>query len=226
MLRSINEAINQTTPPQGPIFTASDIMFNPSSTALFVSTKGAPPSDTSDAVLGSIYAWPVLGNKVQASAVISQPAGVILDFSLTFLGSDDSILITDAAGEAYILAVSSELHVSVKNDVVLPANEGLACWGVYVPSLGDAYVMSASIANISIVNPSTGVVKSTILLPAGDMGAYDSAADRTFLYSLTNIASISVVNLAADPPYVAQNLNLSSIGPRKTWQGMATYPNF
>ncbi|UKZ76848.1 hypothetical protein TrVFT333_004563 [Trichoderma virens FT-333] len=200
-LRSIAQAFNQTTPPGGPILTASDIMFNPSSTGLFVSTKGAPPSSVgASPTLGSIYAWPVVGKTVSTIATISQPSGVILDFSLTFLGADDSILLTDAAGVGYILSVSSSLQVTVKDAIVLPSNEGLACWGVYVSELSSAYIITASITNITVVDPGTGSVTGTITLPASDVGVFDSASDRTFLYSLTNVASIAVVDLGANPP--------------------------
>jgi hypothetical protein len=164
-----------------------------------------------------------VGNEVSTVATISQPSGVVLDFSLTFLGTDNSILVTDAAGEAYILSVSSSLQVAVKDNVVLPTNEGLACWGVYVPGLNNAYVITASTTSISIVNPSTGAVSGNITLPASDVGVFDSAADRTYLYSLTNIASIAVVDLGASPPKLIQNLDLSSIGARKGWQGIAVY---
>lgn len=223
-LRSIAQALNQTTPPGGPILTASDIMFNPSSTGLFVSTKGAPPSSSAASpTLGSIYAWPVVGSTVSRTATISQPAGVILDFSLTFLGADDSILLTDAAGVGYILSVSSSLQVTVKDKIVLPSNEGLACWGVYVPELSSAYIITASITSITVVNPTTGSITGTITLPASDVGVFDSAFDRTYLYSLTNVANIAVVDLAANPPKLIQNLDLSAIGARKGWQGMATY---
>lgn len=223
-LRSITQAINQTTPPGGPVLTASDIMFNPSSTGLFVSTKGAPPSSAgAGPTFGSIYAWPVVGNKVSTTATISQPAGIILDFSLTFLGTNDSLLLTDAAGVAYILSVSSSLQVTVKNTVALPSNEGLACWGVYVQELSSAYVITASTTNITVVNPSTGFANGTITLPTSDVGVFDSASDGTYLYSLTNIASIAVVDLAANTPKMIQNLDLGAIGARKGWQGMAIY---
>ncbi|KAL6886097.1 hypothetical protein GGI43DRAFT_426429 [Trichoderma evansii] len=202
-LRSIVPAINQTTPPGGPILTASDIRFNPSLTGLFVSTKGAPPASAgASPTLGSIYAWPVVKNEVSTIATISQPAGVILDFSLTFLGRDDSILLTDAAGVGYILSVSCNLEVTVKHKAVLPSNEGLACWGVYVPELS-----SASLTNITVVNPETGFVKGTITLPEIDAGVFDSASDRTYLYNLTNVANIAVVDLAAKPPILIQDLD-------------------
>ncbi|KAL7907504.1 hypothetical protein GGI35DRAFT_470703 [Trichoderma velutinum] len=225
-LRSITQAFNQTTPPGGPILTASDIMFNPSSTGLFVSTKGAPPSSAgANPTLGFIYAWPVVGKTVSTRATISQPSGVTLDFSLTFLGADDSILLKDAAGVGYILSVSASLQVTVKDKIVLPSNEGLACWGVFVPELNSAYVITASITNITVVDPSTGSVTGIITLPASDVGVFDSAFDRTFLYSLTNVASIAVVDLVANPPQIIQNLDLSAIGARKGWQGMAIYSN-
>lgn len=199
-------------------------MFNPSSTGLFVSAKGVPPSSAgASPTLGSIYAWPVVGNEVSTTATISQPSGLILSFSLTFLGTDDSLMVTDAAGVAYILSVSSSLQVTVKNKVALPSDEGLSCWGVYVAELNSAYVLSASMTNITVVSPSTGAVNGFIALPASDVGVFDSASDRTYLYSLTNFQSITVVDLAAKPPKMLQSLDLSAIGARKGWQGMAIY---
>ncbi|KAH8812779.1 hypothetical protein F5884DRAFT_856075 [Xylogone sp. PMI_703] len=222
-LRSIAPALNQTTPPAGPVLTASDIKFNPSSTALFVSTKGSPPSGSTPAILGSIYVWPVVAGLVSRSAKISQPAGVILDFSLTFLGTDSSILVADAASAAYILSVSSDLKVTVAHSVPYTEDEGLVCWGVFVPSIDQAFTMSASTTNITIVNPHSGAIEGIIALPAADQGAFDSAFDGTFLYSLTNIANIAVTDLSSTPPKVVQNLDLSSLGTRKGWEGLAIY---
>lgn len=106
---------------------------------------------------------------------------------------------------------------------MLPSNEGLACWGVYMPSLSEAFVMSATNSNITVVNPSDGDVEGFIPLAAGDVGAFDSAVDRTFVYSLTNVAKIAVLNAATKPARQIQNLDLSAVGNRKTWQGMAVY---
>jgi hypothetical protein len=223
-LRDITQTVKQTTPPGGPVLTVSDIRFNPSSTGLFVTIKGAPPPSVgASPTLGSIYAWPVVGNKVSRTATISQPSGVILSFSLNFLGTDDTALLTDAAGVAYILSVSSSLQATVKYTVALPSNEGLACWGVYVAELSSAYVLSASNYNITVVSPSTGSIMNTIALPESDVGAFDSASDRTYLYSLTNGPSLAVIDLAAKPQKMIQHLDLSAIGSRKGWQGMATY---
>lgn len=146
-----------------------------------------------------------------------------MSFSLNFLGADDTALLTDAAGVAYILSVSSSLQATVKHTIALPSNEGLACWGAYVEELSSAYVFSASNYNITVVSPSTGSVMDTISLPVTDIGVFDSASDRTYLYSLTNGPSIAVVDLAAKPQKMLQHLDLSAIGSRKGWQGMATY---
>lgn len=217
------QVLNQTTPPAGPILTASDIKFNPSSTALFVATKGSPPSGSTPAVLGSVFVWPVVGNKVSTTPTVSQPSGVILDFGLTFLGDDNRILIADAASAAYVLSVSRSHEITVAHSIAYPEDEGLVCWVAFSPSLNLSYTMSASTPNITIVDPNSGAIKGTIALPAIDRGVYDSAIDRTFLYSLTDIARISVVDLDLAPPRVIQDLDLSSLGPRKTWQGLAIY---
>ncbi len=54
--------LNQASPPVGPPSTVSDIVFNPSSTALFVTVKGDGTNP------GSVYAYPVAGGEVTEKA--------------------------------------------------------------------------------------------------------------------------------------------------------------
>ena len=146
-----------------------------------------------------------------------------MDFSLTFLGSDSSLLVTDAIGSVSIVTVSSSLNITEKTQIALPADEGVACWSVYGASLSEAFIISGSNPNITIVDPSSGAVEGFITLAASDMFGFDSAIDRTHMYTLANTANIAVTDLAAKPPKEIQNFDLSSVGNRKDRQGMAVY---
>ena len=87
-LRPLPE-LTTTTPPSGPPDASSDIRFNPSSTAIFVITKGNPGPPP---VPGNIYAFKVDHGKVGTTPVVSQPPMSVLEFSINFL-CDDSLAV-------------------------------------------------------------------------------------------------------------------------------------
>ena len=223
--RNVSKALHETTPPAGPPGTASDIVFNPSGTALFATIKGNPGPP---AVPGFIYAWPVNLGKVSTEAVINSLPDVILDFSMNFLGSDGRLIITDPSFGASIVNVSPKLTISEDKHVAIP-NQGAACWSAYASRFNSAYVIDAGHPNITIVNPASGAIKGVINYNATAKGGFDTAIDRTFMYTLASTPSIVVINLmgsdSGKTPTQLQLLDLSSLGSRQGWQGMAVYPS-
>jgi hypothetical protein len=219
-LRSI--PLGQTTPPVGPPGTVSDIVFNPSETALFVSIKGAPPTP------GSIYVYPVVDGWVSTTPVISKPATLLVDFSLNFLGSDDRAVITDPAYGASLVDISSSYDVTVATKIVIPT-EAAICWSAFSSRFNVAVLFDGGSPDVTIIDPASGAITGVITLDTANAGAFDSKFDRNFLYSLRGGPAITVLDSTGlthgKIPSVVQNFDLSSVGSRQTFEGLAIYPS-
>lgn len=216
-------ALGQTTPPVGPPGTTSDIVFNPSETALFVTIKGDPPSP------GFIYVYPVTSSGTISSAPkISNPSELVVDFSISFLGSDSRAVITDASYGAAIVDVADDWSVTVEKKIVV-AGQGASCWGAYSQRFNTVFIMDAGHSNITLVDPESGDIKGFAVQNAAGMGSFDTAQDQTYLYTLKGSPSISVSDLSGlthgAAPKEIQSLDLSALGERATWTGMAIYPS-
>lgn len=172
-----------TPPPVGPLILIMDIVFNPSSTAVFITVRsnGAQP--------GLIYAWPVVGRQVSTTAVVSSFPDLPLIFSLNFLGSDERIIATNphlnSPGAAYLDVSYPALQITLERIVTIP-DQMAACWVVLAPRYDDIIVIDALQPNITVVSPETGAVKQVFHFDAPPPGAADSKLDRTWLYSLTD----------------------------------------
>ena len=89
-LRSL--ALNQTTPPNGPPGTASQIIFNEDNTKLIASVKGVPPAP------GFLAVWDVQpdGSLSATHATILPAAGGMLPFSMNVIPGQNALFATDA----------------------------------------------------------------------------------------------------------------------------------
>lgn len=215
-------ALGQTTPPAGPPGTVSDIVFNPSQTALFVTVKGSPTTP------GKIYVYPVGPSGVSTTPVVSNPSELLLDFSLTFLGSDSSALVTDPAYGASLIAISPTFAVTVTKKIVV-AGEGAICWSEYSPRFDTVFIFDGGSANITLIDPASGAIKGAIVQSnfATAKGSLDSQLDRGYLYVLRGGSFVSVVDNhglnGGKAPTEIQTLDLSSLGSRQGFQGLAIY---
>lgn len=211
--------LNQTTPPMGPPNTVADIVFNPSESALFVTIKGDGTGK------GHIFAYPVKDGAVDPKPVISRPKELLLDFSLTFL-SDSAAVITDPAYGASRLSISSNFSVSVNNRVEIPGQMA-SCWSVYSPEFKAVYILDGATPDVTTLEPETGNIKYVIPGDKRGKGAFDAIADRSSLYVLQSSPAIAVFDLEGSggkaKPSVSQYLDLSSLGERAPWIGMAVY---
>jgi hypothetical protein len=201
-------ALGQTTPPVGPPGTASDIVFNPSETALFVSIKGAPPTP------GSIYVYPVVNGYVSTTPVVSNPATLLVDFSLNFLASDSKAVIT------YYVTVSKKIVVT---------NEKAICWAVFSERFNSIALLDGGSPNVTLVDPASGAITGVVALDAAGTGALDSKLDRTFLYILRGAPEVTVLGdmglTHGKVPTELQSLDLSALGSRQGFQGLSIYPS-
>ncbi|KAH8895516.1 hypothetical protein GQ53DRAFT_856173 [Thozetella sp. PMI_491] len=217
--------IHQTTPPDGPQNTTSDIVFNPSESALFVTIK-SEPDPTKGTQPGWFLAYSVHpGGVVSTTPVVSRPPELHGQFSMSFLGRDSRAVVSDLTFGASIVDISPSLVVTEEIIVNTP-NEQLACWTVYDPSHDSIYVMDGGMDNITVVNPGSGEVRYQLEGVSGSNGVFDAKQDRDFLYTLLGIQKIAVYNLTGSPavkPTLLQVLDLSSLGNRRGWEGLALF---
>ncbi|MCJ1284367.1 hypothetical protein MMC26_003698 [Xylographa opegraphella] len=224
--RSLSPYLNQTTPPVGPPGTASDIFFNPASTALFAVVKGNP--GTTPPTPSTYLAWPVINGRVSCEAVISQVPDVLVSFGGNFL-SDHILASVDASFGVALLEVSPSFKLTEEVHTIVP-NQKAICWSVYAPRFDAVYAPDTGTGIFTAINPRTGTIKSQFSYDVGMVGLpFDFAVDRTSLYFLTGNASVAVFDLegsnSGKVPTVVQNLDISEGGSKKLFQGMATYPS-
>lgn len=155
-------------------------------------------------------------------------ADLIVDFSLDFLGSDYSALLTDASFGASIISISPSLQITEKAHTVIPL-QGAACWGAYSARFNSAYVIDAGKSNITILDPASGAIKGAIQYTVAKGGGLDTAIDRTHMYVLTGVATVVVIDLrgsnSGKVPREVQSFDISALGNSKNWQGKAIYPS-
>lgn len=176
---------------------------------------------------GYIYAYPVQNGAVSPTPVLSRPADLLIDFSVSFI-TDSTLVITDPAYGAAYVSMSPDFKFAVLSKIVIPG-EGATCWSVYAPRFNTVYVIDAGSPNITLVDPATGAKKGTAVLDAANGGVFDSQIDRTYLYSLrakpvVTVLSNDGLNHGVLPKEI-QSFDLSAYGPRQGFQGMAIYPS-
>lgn len=220
-LRAI--ALNQTTPPVGPAGTVSDIVFNPSQTALIAVVKG----NGMDA--GFIYAYPVeWDGSVSTKAVLSRPAELAVDFSISFLGSDSRAIITDPSYGASLVDISPGFEFTVARKIVV-AGEKAICWSVYSQQYDTVFIFDGGLTTITLINPRSGAIRGTIVGAAETAGNLDSQEHGQFLYVLNGAPYVSVLDSSVvaqgETPKEVQNFDLSALGSRQGFQGLAIYPS-
>ncbi|XXH02956.1 hypothetical protein Hte_009346 [Hypoxylon texense] len=206
--------LNQTTPPAGPPSTVSDILFNPSQSALIVTIKGSGTG------AGYIYAYPVSHGKVQPSPRVSRPAALGLNFGLSFLGSDSKAIIADPGFGGAFVDFDCNLGASVSKVINITGNAA-TCWTQYSADLHTAYLLDAATTNIAVLDAASMEVKSTLASPAATAGKFDAAVGDEYLYTLDASDSISVYSLKEST--AVQTFNLTGFGNRQFYQGMAFY---
>ena len=225
--RTISQGLNQTTPPTGPFSTASDIMFNPSSSALTVSVKGSPI--LTPVAPGYIFSWPVVQGDVSDTAVVTSISTIVLDFSLTYTYSDFDLLITDPALGADFLGVSSDLNLTVENPVNITYQKA-ACWSYFDPAGNVVIITDAAQTNVTVLNPIDGSIMTTIDYDPAAIGGLDNTIVGSSLYILTQAATVVNIDISG----LAQGktarqvqsfvpLPSSRNGTRPVLQGLASY---
>ncbi|KAH6954675.1 hypothetical protein DER45DRAFT_570861 [Fusarium avenaceum] len=204
----------QTNPITGPPNTVSDILFNPSETALFVTIKGDGMSD------GYVYAYKVHGGTVSEEAVVSRPINLPVAFGMSFYSDDAAVIVTPAYGAAFV-SITDSLNVVTGHNITIPSQVAI-CWSVASADSSSVYLLDAGVANITSLNTETMAIENTLPGFEMGMGNFDGIIAGSKLYVLQAAPAIATFDLE-DCSCGPEVTDLSALGERASWIGMAVY---
>lgn len=218
--------INETTPPSGPPGSAAQVLFDPSSTALFATVKGnagsTPPKP------GSFAVWPVEDGSVSyGDPVVTQVSDLLMNFGFSFI-DERKIFLSDPSFGASILSVQEDFTL-VEEDHVVISGQKAVCWTQYWQSTETLYAIDAGTNDLYELSATTGALENAITVSglgssANVTGLFDSAISNGSMYSLTDVNGISVVNL--EEKSQVQYLDLEGFGQRQFYMGMAVWSSW
>jgi hypothetical protein len=158
------------------------------------------------------------------TAVETRPAGFVVPYSLSFLDNDDTrAVVSDAALGAHFITIAyPSLDVTLDNTLMISLNSA-PCWTAYAPDLELVYVMGGFDPKPVAVDTNKQTVRYQIDAPASTLGGFDSLVWKDWLYVLQGASGISVFQIDADGGKLIQNLDLSALGNREGWDGLAFY---
>ena len=111
---------------------------------------------------------------------------------------------------------------------IVIAGQMAICWATYSPRFNSIALFDAGVSNVTLLDPTSGDVTAVAALDVAGKGAVDAKFDRTFLYILRNAPFVTVLDARGlthgKVPTEIQSFDLSSLGPRTGFQGMAIYP--
>ncbi|KAM3083686.1 hypothetical protein ACMFMF_001055 [Clarireedia jacksonii] len=217
-------ALNQTTPPVGPFHTASDIIFNPTSTNLLVSLKSSPTTT------GSFISYPITSthrnHNISLTPILSQPPQIKLNFGMTFLSPQNpsSLLVADPSHGASLMRISPLTHQLNETVAIRVPGQAATCWSVFNPSRSEVYLMDAGVSNITAVDSETGAITRILAQDAKAKGSLDgkiAGRGNAFLYVLKTAGMVTVTDTESGE--VRQLLDLNPWGSSKGFMGMAIW---
>lgn len=220
-------ATNQTTPPVGPLDTASDIQFSPSSKYLLVTVKCAAAG-----AAGFQYVWPVVAGKLSTTPVISSIQTLEVAFGFSFLSDSKAVIVDAAGGAGYDLVTISPSYEVTLDTKVAVAGAKAICWSAYSARFNTIFIADGASTNLTLADPATGAVKGSLIQSAAGMGSLDLALDRNYLYVLQSTNAIAVSDLTGLNNKATPNIALTTevqyfefSGTRSGFTGLAVYPN-
>ncbi|KAF8849685.1 hypothetical protein BDZ45DRAFT_555149, partial [Acephala macrosclerotiorum] len=173
-------AINQTTPPSGPLNTVSQVFFNSDSTMLLATVKGDPTKNNT----GFLSMFPVTNGQVSTTETRSSPSGTAVLFGTALLPNADQLFVTDASfGSATLSLPSSNSSASNLNQATVSsstkiANQKATCWATFSALTGTAFVTDVSVNHLVDIDPATGTIVNNFQSTNGNSGMIDLEADK------------------------------------------------
>ena len=129
------------------------------------------------------------------TAVVNKIDSLVLDFSLTFTGTDFDLLITDPALGADFLSVSSTLEIAVQRPVNITYQKA-ACWSYYDANSQAVFVTDAAQSNVTVLNAVDGSIKQTINFSPSLAGGQDMVIVGNSLYLISSTGPLANIDIA------------------------------
>lgn len=203
-LRTFN--LDQSTPPVGPLDTASQVLFSDDESELLVTVKGNPAVNKTGYLAAFTVSGPGLTvkSRVSAAGLYGEVNGTVAMFGFQHIPQSNNYIIADPGYGAAIVAVDEQTEVSQLLHKQVIADQQATCWVVISPSSGSAFVsdplvnhlVELSLDDASIIS----VVNTTSVNDAS--GYTDLAAAGEYVYALApgaakdNGAEIAVLSVA------------------------------
>jgi hypothetical protein len=228
-LRSFD--LNQTTPPNGPLNSLSQLFFSQDESKLFATVKGDPTVNNT----GFFSVFPVQGGKYGSPSTLasrdirSSPSGTAVLFGSENIAGTSNVFVTDASFGGAVVTVDP-----ISNTVSTVANQTIdgqkaTCWTIISPRTSTAFV--ADVATPRLVEMSlqdASIISILDLSSNGYPGLIDMTAAGNFVYALapgngTTPAAVTVVDVSggSGSGKQVQNFDMSKLGLDKNAQGMA-----
>ncbi|KAI0032350.1 hypothetical protein K488DRAFT_50111, partial [Vararia minispora EC-137] len=203
--RSFGPEYNQTTPPAGPINTASQVIFTEDDKNVVAAVKGfVLPQPTR----GALFVWNLGDNNTlaQEAVVASTPAPGGFTFSLTPIPGKNAFLSADFSSGLDVWSFENGIeNINRSNPRTLAADvpgEITTCWSTWSPTIDSYYLSDPSTCLITEV-VLDGNLKPQIVanhtLPIGGENidvAVGTIGGKDYLYALlTNELSVGVLRL-------------------------------
>ncbi len=175
--------------------------------------------------MGTIVGFSAAGGSVSSEPIVTQISDLYMDFSATFL-SETGMLLTDPSFGVALLELNGDLMFTESAHTVIPKQKAI-CWSEFDASLDTAYAIDAGRNKLYKIDPSSGAHVGTISVTGdgvhADAGVFDSAIDTTnnMMYSLIGGNGVIATDLKEEKQ--VQFLDLSSLGSRVGYMGMAIY---
>ena len=209
--------IKQTSlPPAGPTNTASDIGFSPDGKYLMATVKGDGTNP------GYVFVWAMEHGKMSSTPVISRPAGLLVDFGFDFLSGNRAVITDPAYGASYV-TIHSNLTVTVDKKITISGEKAI-CWSAATSD--SVFLLDAGRPDIQVLDAYSGAIKASSAGNVAGKGNFDGAPSGDKLYVLQSAPGVAVYDIKNGQVQVAQFLDLTSLGSRASWTGMAVYESY
>ncbi|KAJ4252866.1 hypothetical protein NW762_010772 [Fusarium torreyae] len=199
---------NQTNPPMGAANTVSNILFNPSETAVFVIIKGDGTED------GFLYAYKVHNGTVSEKAVKSRPENLPIPFGMSFVSDQSAVIATPNYGAAFV-TINDDLSVTIDTPLNI-TNQSATCWTAASPETGSVYLLDAGVPDITFLAPETRDIGRILPGYEDGMGNFDGIVGGSKLYVLQRAPAVAVFDLH-DPSCGPEVVDLDGFGNRAFW---------
>ncbi|KAJ3097352.1 hypothetical protein HDU97_004930 [Phlyctochytrium planicorne] len=188
-VRKIN--IGQSTPPVGPLGTASHVFFKPDGSALMVTVKG-DPTIKKDGFLG---AFAVQNGKVSTKLIKSIPDGSAVLFGSTFAGANSNTIVsTDAAFgavtfdfDAKTLSAASDAKIQKGASVITKVDgQKATCWSSFSAATGTVFATDIGRGRFLEIDPTAKANNEVALVDIekdGITGMIDLTSGGDFVYA-------------------------------------------